>query len=110
MCLIPDTEFLGVGYHNYQAQPPLPSSRKHFQAFPEILVNNGLTNIEALSMWLDSEDTGYVLYRGVDRAKYFGDLVAVPIVKDPKCRIMRFCNQAAESRLFPQKRQINDFL
>lgn len=73
----------GIGYPENQAQPPLPRPMKDFPTFSEILVNNGLTNIEAFSMWLDSEDTGCVLFGGVDRAKYSGDLVAVPIVVDP---------------------------
>lgn len=50
------------------------------------LVNQGFINSQAYSLWLDdlNASTGSILFGGVDKSKYTGDLVAMPIIPNPQ--------------------------
>ncbi|OKL56926.1 putative aspartic-type endopeptidase opsB [Talaromyces atroroseus] len=71
---------LGIGYTadevqvNYAEQTP-------YANLPEALVNNGVINSVAYSLWLNDLDsnTGSILFGGVDSGKYTGTLETLPI-------------------------------
>lgn len=81
-----DLQF-GIGYGNPNLENTLglgygsDESTDRYPNFPEALVNNGLTNSVAYSMWLDDAATGpgSLLFGGVNTAKYTGELHTLPI-------------------------------
>lgn len=54
-----------------------------FPNLPQILKNEGLTNSEAYSLWLNDPEAnhGSILFGGVDSAKFHGNLTTVPVEK-----------------------------
>ncbi|KAJ9641980.1 hypothetical protein H2201_004515 [Coniosporium apollinis] len=72
---------LGIGYTinevavNRAGQEPYPN-------LPQLLVNQGLIQTNAYSLWLNDLDasTGNILFGGVDTAKYVGTLQTLPII------------------------------
>ena len=75
------TGSLGIGYINGEAQVGT-NSLQRYPNLPLMLVNEGHTKSNSYSLWLNDPhaDTGSILFGGVDRAKYRGDLVTVPTV------------------------------
>ncbi|CRG88730.1 aspartic-type endopeptidase (OpsB), putative [Talaromyces islandicus] len=73
---------LGIGYPANEAQ--VSRSRKSSYAnLPKAMVDGGLINSNAYSLWLNDLDanTGSILFGGVDSDKYIGDLETLPIQK-----------------------------
>lgn len=70
---------IGLGYEaNEQGTPAYPT-------LPEALLNKGLINLNAYSLWLNNlaAPSGTVLYGGVDKAKYAGKLTTLQIEVGP---------------------------
>lgn len=63
---------IGVGYKDNEGD----GSQKVFPNFPYQLCLDNITNTVAYSLWLDdrSANTGNILFGGIDRSKYIGDL------------------------------------
>ena len=70
---------LGIGYTADESQARL----KSYANLPQAMVNNGLIQSNAYSLWLNdlNANTGSILFGGVDTAKYIGPLHSVPIQK-----------------------------
>lgn len=91
--VVPDVQFglgffsdldpgtFGIGYPANQAQPIIGPG-KNYRSFARALINNGIINLNAYSMWLNNDDTGSILFGGVDRTKYYDELKTVSIVSD----------------------------
>lgn len=70
---------IGLGYEaNEQGAPAYPT-------LPEALVNKGLINLNAYSIWLNNlaASSGTILFGGVDKAKYAGKLTTLAIEQGP---------------------------
>lgn len=74
---------LGIGYASDEVQS-LYAGDDTYPNLPLALVNAGAINSAAYSLWLNDLDasTGQILFGGVDSAKYEGDLVTVPVLKE----------------------------
>ena len=74
---------LGVGYVVIEAQTQGTNGRT-YENLPARMVKDGIINSNAYSLYLDDLEasTGQVLFGGVDRAQYHGDLVTLPIQKE----------------------------
>ncbi|KAJ5302326.1 hypothetical protein PENANT_c008G07893 [Penicillium antarcticum] len=70
---------LGIGYAaNAYAATHL---RKEYASLPEALVKSGAIKSAAYSLWLNEFDgTGNLLFGGVNKARYQGDLQTVPVI------------------------------
>ena len=73
---------MGVGFDTNEANVSVGGS-----IYPNIideLKTQGFINVKAYSLWLDDleSSTGSILFGGVDRSKYFGDLISLPIQPD----------------------------
>lgn len=70
---------LGVGYTTDEAL--VNTDQSTYANLPQALVNNGLINTKAFSLWLNDLDsnTGSILFGGVDSGKYTGTLQTLPI-------------------------------
>jgi hypothetical protein len=70
----------GIGYKisTYEAE----HENKEYDNLPYALVTSGATKSAAYSLWLNDirSDTGAILFGGVNKAKYLGDLQTLPIV------------------------------
>ena len=73
----------GIGYPANEAQV-LREGDQQYQNLPSKLASEGTIQSPAYSLWLNDLDasTGSILFGGVDRAKYNGELISVPILKD----------------------------
>lgn len=73
---------LGIGYPENEIQA-VHQKQKPYQNLPARLVADGHIATSAYSIWLDDVDsaTGSVLFGGVDRSQYHGNLVTVPVQK-----------------------------
>ena len=71
---------IGLGYAAGE-QGVRQASAAPYPTFPEQLVNHGLINLNAYSLFLNdlSSATGSIIYGGVDTAKIDGNLVTLPI-------------------------------
>ncbi|KAJ5249025.1 hypothetical protein N7468_000476 [Penicillium chermesinum] len=70
---------LGVGY---QKGTDAYAIGKEYTNLPGALVKSGATNSAAYSLWLNKLDsTGNILFGGVNKARYNGELQSVPILK-----------------------------
>ena len=74
---------LGIGYQINEVQV----NRAGGPAYPNLpvaLLNAGLINSNAYSLWLNDLDasTGTILFGGVNTAKYQGDLATIPILRE----------------------------
>lgn len=74
---------MGIGYSSNEAIVSLKGSKAQYKNLPDLLKDEGLIATRAYSLWLNDEwsSTGTVLFGGIDRAKYDGDLVVMPIDK-----------------------------
>ncbi|PYI27664.1 putative yapsin [Aspergillus indologenus CBS 114.80] len=70
----------GVGYARATYQEVYDG--KVYSNLPQALVDSGAIKSPAYSVWLDDEDatTGSILFGGVNKAKYLGELQTLPIV------------------------------
>ena len=78
---------MGIGYPKLEAIVQSPDSDPNAATYPNIpqaMVQQGLINSQAYSLWLDDLNslTGSILFGGVDTAKYQGSLVTMDIVKE----------------------------
>ncbi|EED17354.1 yapsin, putative [Talaromyces stipitatus ATCC 10500] len=74
-----DVGIAGVGYNisTYAA-----GQNKTYNNLPYALTANGITKSTAYSLWMDGTDadTGILLFGGVNKAKYIGELQTLPVV------------------------------
>ena len=71
---------LGIGYS--LATVASMKYDKKYKNLPEALVENGAIKSPAYSLWLNKFDgTGNLLFGGVNKARYQGELQSVPVVK-----------------------------
>lgn len=70
---------MGIGYDTNEAIDP------QYPNFIDALVSQGFINYKAYSLYLDSleDNTGSILFGGIDTDKYSGPLSIIPILKDP---------------------------
>ncbi|KAJ6002605.1 hypothetical protein N7451_005152 [Penicillium sp. IBT 35674x] len=69
---------LGIGYPK---NTDAASEGKEYANLPEALVNSGAINSAAYSLWLNKFDgTGNILFGGVNKAQYEGELQTVPVL------------------------------
>jgi hypothetical protein len=73
---------LGIGYASNEAGA-VNNDQKPYENLPARLQSDGVINTVAYSLWLDDLDssTGSILFGGLDRAKFNGQLKAAPIDK-----------------------------
>ncbi|KAK9239400.1 aspartic peptidase domain-containing protein [Lipomyces kononenkoae] len=72
---------MGIGYPNNEAVVSSYGSSYQYKNLPDLLVEQGFIQSRAYSLWLNDLEasTGSILFGGVDRAKYSGNLVQLPI-------------------------------
>lgn len=77
-----DQGVLGIGYPSNEAQVA-ELGAKPYDNLPAKMAADGLIASNAYSLWLNDIDSasGAILFGGVDRRRYTGDLVTVPIQK-----------------------------
>ncbi|KAF2425701.1 eukaryotic aspartyl protease, partial [Tothia fuscella] len=75
------TGVLGIGYAIQEIQVKT-NKEQPYPNLPQALANLGLTNSAAYSVWLNDYDSsgGSLLFGGLDKAKYLGELRTIPIV------------------------------
>lgn len=73
---------LGIGYPDNEVQVAR-SGMKAYQNLPAKMAAEGLIASNAYSLWLNdvNSKTGNILFGGVDRSQYQGELVSMPIQK-----------------------------
>lgn len=79
-----DSGILGIGYALNEANV-IQDGKQMQDPYPtlfERLVSSKLIKIMASSIWWDNSNSGTLLFGGVDSAKFSGNLIAVPIVKE----------------------------
>ncbi|BCR89079.1 pepsin-like aspartic protease [Aspergillus chevalieri] len=71
---------LGIGYASNEVQVGR-FGQSAYPNLPRAMVENGLINSNAYSLWLNDLDanTGSILFGGVNKAKYLGDLKTLPV-------------------------------
>ncbi|KAI9369661.1 aspartic peptidase domain-containing protein [Aspergillus egyptiacus] len=71
-----DKGILGIGYSTNVA------GRYRYRNLPELLAYNNITSSNAYSLWLNrlGEDEGNILFGGINKAHYTGDLQTLPVV------------------------------
>lgn len=74
---------LGIGYPANEVQVSQGGGVDTYRNLPQRLVADGVIASSAYSLWLNDLDaaTGSVLFGGVDRAKFSGELGTVPVQK-----------------------------
>lgn len=74
---------LGIGYVSNEVQVNR-AGLESYPNLPQAMVQGGLINTNAYSLWLNDLDanTGSILFGGVNKDKYIGDLATVPIIKE----------------------------
>ncbi|KAF5008392.1 hypothetical protein FDECE_5330 [Fusarium decemcellulare] len=77
-----DQGVLGIGYPSNEAQVG-QFGKKPYDNLPAKLAADGLIASNAYSLWLDDLESaaGTILFGGVDRKQYTGDLITLPIEK-----------------------------
>ncbi|KAF7545517.1 hypothetical protein G7Z17_g9113 [Cylindrodendrum hubeiense] len=78
-----DQGVLGIGYNANEVQDDVVG-KSTYNNLPAKMAADGLIASNAYSLWLNDldSDTGTILFGGVDRAQYEGDLVSVPVEKN----------------------------
>lgn len=79
---------VGVGYALNEAIVNQESSSAVYANLPVSMVNEGLINTNAYSLWLNDLDssTGNILFGGIDTEKYKGELTRIQVYPDPSTR------------------------
>ncbi|RAL00808.1 pepsin-like aspartic protease [Aspergillus ibericus CBS 121593] len=77
-----DKGVFGIGYAADEASEA--TGYGSYTNFPEALVDQGIINWPAYSLWLDDLDSGEgtILFGGVNTAKYYGSLKTLPIIPE----------------------------
>ncbi|PYI11034.1 secreted aspartic protease [Aspergillus sclerotiicarbonarius CBS 121057] len=77
-----DEGVFGIGYAADEASQE--SDYGTYTNFPEALVDQGVINWPAYSLWLDDleKGEGTILFGGVNTAKYYGSLQTLPIIPE----------------------------
>ncbi|KAK9374905.1 aspartic peptidase domain-containing protein [Lipomyces chichibuensis] len=72
---------MGIGYPTNEAIVSSYGSSYQYKNLPDLLVEQRFIRSRAYSLWLNDLEasTGSILFGGVDRAKYSGNLVELPI-------------------------------
>jgi len=80
---------MGIGYNTSEANT-FTGNGTAYPNLPFAMVDNGLINSEAYSLWLNDlqSNEGNILFGGVDTAKYTGDLISVQVY--PSSRSKQF--------------------
>ncbi|PGH10772.1 hypothetical protein AJ80_07422 [Polytolypa hystricis UAMH7299] len=75
---------LGIGYMANEVQ--VAQGGKSYPNLPQAMVDDKLIHSKAYSLWLNDLDAskGSILFGGVNKAKYVGNLSTVPILKPKK--------------------------
>lgn len=79
-----DSGVLGIGYALNEANV-IQNGKKMQDTYPtlfERLFSSKLIKIMACSVWWDNPNSGTLLFGGVDTAKFSGNLITAPIVKE----------------------------
>lgn len=79
-----DMGILGIGYALNEANA-IKDGKQVQDTYPtlfEQLLSSKLIKIMACSIWWDNPSSGSLLFGGVDTAKFSGDLITIPIVKE----------------------------
>lgn len=79
-----DSGILGIGYALNEANV-IQDGKQMQDTYPtlfERLFSSKLIKIMACSIWWDNPSSGSLLFGGVDTAKFSGNLITVPIVKE----------------------------
>lgn len=79
-----DSGILGIGYALNEANV-IQDGKQVLDTYPtlfERLFNSKFIKIMACSIWWDNPSSGSLLFGGVDTAKFSGDLITIPIVKE----------------------------
>lgn len=79
-----DSGILGIGYALNEANV-IQDGKQMQDPYPtlfERLVSSKFIKIMTSSIWWDNPNSGTLLFGGVDTAKFSGNLIAVPIVKE----------------------------
>jgi len=81
---------LGVGFPAIEFLAS--SGDGEYNNLPILLVNQGYIRSAAYSLWLNGEQgtSGLILFGGVDTDKFYGRLVALPLVQGPESSIDAF--------------------
>lgn len=74
---------LGIGYVSNEVQVNRAGGES-YPNLPQAMVQGNLITTNAYSLWLNDLDanTGSILFGGVNKDKYHGDLATVPIIKE----------------------------
>lgn len=74
---------LGIGYVSNEVQVNRADGAS-YPNLPQALQQTGLISMNAYSLWLNDLDasTGNILFGGVNKDKYTGELATVPIIKE----------------------------
>ncbi|KAK9249011.1 aspartic peptidase domain-containing protein [Lipomyces tetrasporus] len=72
---------MGIGYPSNEAIVSVYGSAYQYKNLPDLLVEQGFIQSRAYSLWLNDLEasTGSILFGGVDRTKYSGNLVELPL-------------------------------
>ncbi|KAK9359782.1 aspartic peptidase domain-containing protein [Lipomyces starkeyi] len=72
---------MGIGYPTNEAVVSAYGSSYQYKNLPDLLVEQRFIQSRAYSLWLNDLEasTGSILFGGVDRAKYSGNLVKLPL-------------------------------
>ncbi|KAK7208231.1 aspartic peptidase domain-containing protein [Myxozyma melibiosi] len=72
---------MGIGYAGNEAIVASKGSSYEYNNLPDLLVSQGFIATRAYSLWLNDQEasTGSVLFGGIDRSKFSGELVSLPI-------------------------------
>ncbi|CAG8978664.1 hypothetical protein HYALB_00011761 [Hymenoscyphus albidus] len=81
------TGILGIGYNTSEANVD-SGNGTIYANLPYALVDQGIINSEAYSLWLNDleSSTGSVLFGGIDKTKYQGDLVSINVYAGRRSR------------------------
>lgn len=72
----------GIGFNSLEAD--VQKNNIQYDNYPALLAKQGVISKEAYSLYLnDVGQQGTVLFGGIDRAKYSGSLVKLPLAGDP---------------------------
>ena len=74
---------LGIGYVSNEVQVNRGGGQS-YPNLPQAMVQGNLITTNAYSLWLNDLDanTGSILFGGVNKDKYHGDLATIPIIKE----------------------------
>ncbi|KAF2755704.1 acid protease [Pseudovirgaria hyperparasitica] len=83
---------LGIGYTTNEVQVQRVQGGQPYPNLPQALVDNGMINSNAYSLWLNDLDAsmGSILFGGVDTRKYNGELQTLPVIAESNGKYAEF--------------------